>query len=117
MVLGLKPFAVNDVVLFRFTTEALPITSPTLYVTPFAGLADKEVDVLFKTRYSSATAVVNEAVTALMPTLVNVRLVGCAAGVVHGGKPALVVALPVSGLAVKYFGPPVQTDFDEKIKK
>ena len=45
----------------------------------------------------------------------KIKLVGCAGGVVHGGKPAAVAALPVSGLTVKYFILPIQTLLTEKI--
>ena len=68
------------------------------------------------TRYSLAPDALNEPEIEVLTALANEKAVGCAEGAAQAGK--VVVALPVNGLAVKYFGPPLQEIlFTEKTKK
>ena len=68
-------------------------------------------------RYSFAVVAVNDPLIELIPIIPKERLEGCEAGTIHAGKPEVVVALSLSGLLVKYFGPPLHILFTEKVKK
>ena len=92
--------AVKEVVVLRDTTVALPIISPAAYDVAFTGLLLSEAEVLANTRYSSAVVAVKEPAIEAGVTVPKTRFVGCAAGAVQGGNPAIVVACPVSTVPV-----------------
>ena len=115
--MGAREPAVNAVALFLCTTVPLPRISPGLYIIVLTGLLLKTAMGALTTRYSSADVGVKEPAMLLTLVAVNVSPVAWFAGVVQGGKPAIVVELSVSGAAVKYLGPPVQAIFTENTKK
>ncbi len=99
-VFGANPFAVKVVALFLCTTVPLPNASPVLYNIPFAGSAPSEADNDLTTKYWSAVVAVKEPAMLVVVEVLKVRLEGWVVGATHGGKPAIVVAFPLSTVVV-----------------
>ena len=106
MVLEDNPVALKEVEAPLLTTVPPPNAAPAVYVVPSTGLLLRDEATLLTTTYPSAAAALNDPLIELLVTPEKPNPVGCAAGVVHGGFE--VAWLPLSGLVVKYFGPPEQ---------
>ncbi len=114
---GVRPVALNVVVLLRCTTVPLPNASPVIYFVASTGLAPSEADKDLTTKYWSALVAVNEPAILVDVVAPKIKVVGWVTGAAQGGKPAKVVAFPLRTGLVKYLGPPVQIAFSGKTKK